>query len=126
MCDLCQTYQGNILHEQSCECRYCSSIKNDDNLLPYFTILNAAYYGHISCIDKIVNNNQCFDNFRDGIGQTPLMIACDKKNNIECVKKLLAYKSDPYIKNMHGQNSFYFASRNNNLDYIKCLLNVGL
>ena len=73
-------------------------------------------------IECLITHNasvNIFNNDKD----TPLMVACSVKNNIDNVLKLLKHGADINLTNSRRASALHFAARNADSEIIECLIN---
>lgn len=104
-------------------CRYDIVDRYDRSIL-----YDAIEHGFNNIIVKLLKTSEqtigiMITDIRDLNGNIPLHYAI-KIKNIDIVKLLIKYKSNPYTTDIDGYNSLHFATRSGNLDIVQIIAKV--
>lgn len=94
---------------------------NNNNLYHHILLLKKNNFIDILIYIKELNNNINFDQ-KNKLGYTPLLLACDSKNE-NAINFLLSINHDINIKNNNNNTCLMFLCMNNNFKCIKNMVN---
>jgi 26S proteasome non-ATPase regulatory subunit 10 len=96
-----------------------AKLRDTDDRLPLHW---AVSYNHLPIIELLLETKDQDIDAQDGLGWTPLMMACSRKDGEAVIDLLLKKDADVNMKNNNNQTALHFTASKANLDVAKTLL----